>query len=72
MRSQQTEFANFVGTKFKEGEQKQPHDIYNIFNNKPPPPTPPPGIAIKVAPNLEIQALPEKLKEEKDKSAEIA
>ena len=58
VQAQQHNFANFMGSKMKEDENKQAHVTYQIFNGQPPPaPPPPPSIAIKDDPSIEIQAL---------------
>ena len=69
VQAQQTNFANFMGSKMKEDEKQQPHVTYNIFNGQSPPPPPPAANpAIRVNPNLEVQALYQKLVEERELS----
>ena len=69
VQAQQTNFANFMGSKLAQDEKQQPHVTYNIFNGQSPPPPPPAANpAIRVNPNLEIQALQQKLVDERELS----
>lgn len=68
VQAQQASFAEFMGSKMQDDEKKQPHVTYNIYNGQPPPPPPhpPPNTAVKADTNVEIQALQQKLAEERE------
>ena len=71
VQQQQQDFAEFMGRSFRRGEEKQAHNVYNVFYNGPekkPPPDPDPPEPIGV--RIEVQALREKLEAEKEISRE--
>ena len=52
----------------QQAQQAQPHVTYSVYNNTYKPPPPPPASPIAVDPNLEIQALQKKMREEQEVS----